>query len=114
MKKPKAMKATSLAALLAFLAWNWPILTEAATPGDKTRALTPEERAEKEARKDCEIKICGILATKEAQGESVSCEIVNTWCEEDIVNTLGGINWPWARRSARLNSSSRANHSPRR
>ena len=43
--------------------------------------LTDEERAEKQARKACKIKICDILATKEPQGDDVSCDIVKTWRE---------------------------------
>ena len=64
----------------------------------KKRQLTPEEKAEKEARKACKIKICDILATKEPQGADVSCDIVKTWREKDIVKMLGGrINWPWGK-----------------
>lgn len=70
---------------------------EAQSP-EKERELTPEEKAEKEARKACKIEICGILATKEPQGDDVSCDIVKTWREEDIVKMLGGkISWPWGK-----------------
>ena len=68
---------------------------EPANAADK-RVLTPEEKAEKEARKACKIKICDIIATKAPQGDDVSCDIVKTWRQEDIVKMLGGqINWPW-------------------
>jgi hypothetical protein len=60
--------------------------------------LTPEELAEKEARKVCKTKICDIIASRDPTGEDVSCDIVKTWREEDIVKMLGGrINWPWGK-----------------
>jgi hypothetical protein len=60
--------------------------------------LTAEERAEKQARKACKIKICDILATKDRQGDDVSCDIVKTWRESDITKMLGGrFDWPWGK-----------------
>ena len=60
--------------------------------------LTPEELAEKDARKACKTKICDIIATRDPNGEDVSCDIVKTWREEDIVKMLGGkIGWPWGK-----------------
>ena len=65
--------------------------TEAApAQGDAKTELTDEERAEKQARKACKIKICDILATKDPQGDDVSCDIVKTWRESDITKMLGG------------------------
>ena len=67
------------------------------TDADK-RELTPEEKAEKEARKACKKTICDILATRDPNGEDVSCDITKTWREEDIVKMLGGkIDWPWGK-----------------
>jgi hypothetical protein len=68
------------------------------TPAGAKRELTPEEKAEKEARKACKAKICDIIATRDPNGENVSCDIVKTWREEDIVKMLGGkITWPWGK-----------------
>jgi hypothetical protein len=50
---------------------------------------TPEERAERDARKACKVKICDIIATKDPQGDDVSCDIVKTWREADITKMLG-------------------------
>jgi hypothetical protein len=99
-----------VAASIAFLAGSMqvhaqdstPLPEPAATPepanAADTRVLTPEEKAEKESRKACKIKLCDILVTKEPQGEDVSCDIVKTWREEDIVKMLGGqIQWPWGK-----------------
>ena len=72
---------------------------ETATPGEEEkRVLTPEELAEKEARKECKKKMCDIIATRDPEGEDIACDIVKTWREEDIVKMLGGrINWPWGK-----------------
>jgi hypothetical protein len=74
---------------------------ETASPAPETSTadetdLTPAERAEKQARAACKAKICGILASKDAQGGDVSCEVVKTWREQDIAKMLGGkFDWPW-------------------
>jgi hypothetical protein len=69
----------------------------AAADGGK-QELTAEERAERQARKACKIKICDILATKDPQGDDVSCDIVKTWRESDITKMLGGrFDWPWGK-----------------
>jgi hypothetical protein len=70
----------------------------ATAPAEKQPGLTPEEKAEKEARKACKAKICDIIATRNTAGEDVSCDIVKTWREEDIAKMLGGkIEWPWGK-----------------
>jgi hypothetical protein len=74
--------------------------TAAAPEGatDAKRKLTPEELAEKEARKACKKRICDIIASRDPAGEDVSCDIVKTWREDDIVKMLGGkISWPWGK-----------------
>jgi hypothetical protein len=73
--------------------------TEAKPAEDSAKTeLTAEERAEKQARKACKIKICDILATKDPQGDDVSCDIVKTWRESDITKMLGGrFDWPWGK-----------------
>ena len=70
----------------------------AAPDASAKRVLTPEELAEKEARKECKKKICDIIATRDPNGEDVACDITKTWREEDIVKMLGGkISWPWGK-----------------
>lgn len=73
--------------------------TEAKPTDDAAKTeLTPEERAEKQARKACKIKICDILASKDPKGDDVSCDIVKTWSEQDITKMLGGrFDWPWGK-----------------
>ena len=68
----------------------------AGTQVKSKHALTPAEKAEKEARKACKIEICDILATKEPQGPGVACDIGWTWRAEELVDALDGrIDWPW-------------------
>lgn len=70
----------------------------AASTDSGKQELPPEERAERHARKACKIKICDILATKDQQGDDVSCDIVKTWRELDITKMLGGrFDWPWGK-----------------
>jgi hypothetical protein len=73
-------------------------VTAAPVAGEEARVLTPEEKAEKEARKACKIKLCAIIASKDPVGDDVSCDIVKTWREADIAKMLGGkIDWPWGK-----------------
>jgi hypothetical protein len=68
------------------------------TGSEAKRVLTPEELAEKDARKACKKKICDIIASRDPTGEDVSCDIVKTWREDDIVKMLGGkISWRWGK-----------------
>jgi hypothetical protein len=68
---------------------------ETAKTGPK-RALTAKEQAEKAVRRACEAKICEVIASGDPVGEDVTCDIVKSWPEEEIVEMLGGrINWPW-------------------
>jgi hypothetical protein len=71
-----------------------------ATPAEaaKEPELTPEEKAEKEARKACKAEICDIFATRDPNGPDISCDIKKTWRESAITNMLGGkIAWPYGK-----------------
>jgi hypothetical protein len=100
-----ASVAALLACLPAFAAEEAQPSEAARAPAESTppeasakRTLTPEELAEKEARKACKMKICDIIATRDPNGDDVSCDIVKTWREEDIAKMLGGkIGWPWGK-----------------
>ncbi|MGH6735261.1 MAG: hypothetical protein ACRECX_04180 [Methyloceanibacter sp.] len=70
----------------------------ASTQITSKRTLTPEEQAQKAARRACKIEICGILATKGEQGPDVACDIGWTWREDEIIDVLGDrIDWPWGK-----------------
>jgi hypothetical protein len=105
-----SMRAASIAASIALLMSGAAVAAEesgagapepaSATPAADASApvLSAEEKAEKDARKACKIKICGILASKDPAGDDVSCDIVKTWREADITKMLGGkIDWPWGK-----------------
>jgi hypothetical protein len=63
-----------------------------------SRELSQAEKAEDKARKACKAKICEIIATRDLNGDNVSCDIVKTWREEDMAKMLGGkIFWPWGK-----------------
>jgi len=71
---------------------------EPSAPAASADALTPEEKAEKEARKACKVEICGVLATKDPAGPDISCDITKTWREAAIAKMLGGkFDWPWGK-----------------
>lgn len=102
--RPTFICAATFAALIAcvpaFAAEEAPQSAPAAgTPeASAKRVLTPEELAEKEARKACKKKLCDIVATRDPSGEDVACDITKTWRDEDIVKMLGGkIGWPWGK-----------------
>jgi hypothetical protein len=90
-------------AALLFLVAAPPAPAESPAPAtgdgaETKRVLTPEEQAEKDARKECKKKICDIVASRDPAGEDVACDIVKTWREEDIVKMLGDkIGWPWGK-----------------
>ena len=95
---PIAAFAAYLAVSLGAQAQDSTPLPEPAAEPAPVATLTPEEKAEKEARKACKIKICDIFVTKNPEGEDVACDIVKTWREADIVKMLGGqITWPWGK-----------------
>jgi hypothetical protein len=74
--------------------------SEAAAPAPESGKSEPtaEERAEKQARRACKAKICDIIASKDAQGDDISCDIVKTWRESDITKMLGGrFTWTWGK-----------------
>ena len=60
--------------------------------------LTPQEKAENEARKACKIEICDIIATRESLGDDIACEIRKTWRADSLTEMLGSqIGWPWGK-----------------
>lgn len=58
--------------------------------------LTPEEKAEKDARKACKIEICDVVATRERLGPDIACDVKKSWRAGDLTKLLGDqIGWPW-------------------
>jgi hypothetical protein len=72
--------------------------TKAVPSGPQPDDLTPEERAEKEARKACKVELCSVIASKDPNGPDISCNVVKTWREKAITKMLGGrVEWTWGK-----------------
>ena len=58
--------------------------------------LTPEEVAEKAARKGCKIKICSAFLLKKP-GEDVACNVIKSWRKSqlDAMVKKARVSWPW-------------------
>lgn len=61
--------------------------------------LTPEEKAEREARKDCKVKICAAFHNRKADGGDISCSVLKSWRKEQLTKMLekAKVSWPWGR-----------------
>ena len=61
--------------------------------------LTPEEKAEREARKACKVSICAIFHNRKADGPDVACSVLKTWRKEqlDKMVSKAKVSWPWGR-----------------
>ncbi|MGI9480624.1 MAG: hypothetical protein ACR2PI_28330 [Hyphomicrobiaceae bacterium] len=60
--------------------------------------LTPEEVAEKAARKGCKIKICSAFLLKKP-GDDVRCNVVKSWrkAQLDKMVKKARVSWPWGK-----------------
>ena len=78
-----------------------------ATPGDDIKesgalsdaaVLTPEEKAEKEARKACKAEICQAFRNPSASGrEEITCDVMKSWRKEQLVKMVARmkVTWPY-------------------
>ena len=73
--------------------------SDPALAGKEKIILTEEEKAEKEARKSCKIKICNVFRSKKASGETIACHIKKSLREKAIKEmvTGGKIGWRWGK-----------------
>jgi len=60
--------------------------------------LTPDEIAERAARKGCKIKICSAFVLKKP-GEDISCNVVKSWRKEQLSKMIkkARVSWPWGK-----------------
>jgi len=60
--------------------------------------LSPEEVAERAARKGCKIKICSAFLLKKP-GDDVRCNVVKSWRKEqlDMMVKKARVSWPWGK-----------------
>ena len=51
---------------------------------------------EKANLKACEVKICGLVVNKKAEGENVSCDLTKTWGNDELAKGMGDtMKWSW-------------------
>lgn len=107
--RPSAFRAGALATL-GFTALVLPIITAGALPAraeDKASIssgltdaeLTPEEKAEREARKSCKVALCRAFrnpASAPATG-NITCSIPKSWrkAQLDKMVSKAKVSWPW-------------------
>jgi hypothetical protein len=65
--------------------------------GDPDGPLTPEEKAEKEARKACKVNLCRAFHSKDASGPDIACHVVKSWRKEQLEKLVSKvkISWPY-------------------
>lgn len=67
------------------------------TAGTPEAELTPEEKAEKEARKSCKVAICKGFRNPAAAPEQISCSVLKSWRKPqlDKMVSKAKVSWPW-------------------
>lgn len=65
----------------------------------KVDELTPEERAEREARKECKVRICAAFHNRNTDGGDISCSVLKSWRKEQLSKMVekAKVSWPWGR-----------------
>lgn len=94
------LKTVALLAILFTASGVWlssPVLAASPTTPAKIE-LTPEEQAEKEARKDCKIKLCAAFRLRKA-GPDIACNVTKTWRKSqlDKLMSKARVSWPWGK-----------------
>ncbi|MCB1506443.1 MAG: hypothetical protein KDJ47_15810 [Hyphomicrobiaceae bacterium] len=90
--------------LLASLAALW-LQTPTAVAEEKTSIisdvkeadLTPEEKAEREARKSCKVEICRAFRNPGTASGDITCTIPKSWRKEQLDKMISKakVSWPW-------------------
>lgn len=73
--------------------------TGAAVPPVRIVDLSPDELAERDARKGCKIKICAAIHNKKAEAGDIACSVLKSWRKEQLSKMLqkAKVSWPWGR-----------------
>ena len=63
----------------------------------KPEDLTPEEKKERELRKDCKVKICAAFHNRKPDGGDIACNVLKTWRKEQLSKMVekAKVSWPW-------------------
>jgi hypothetical protein len=61
------------------------------------KALEERIAKEKEARRDCKIKICSAAINKRVEGDDIACNVLKTWTAPDLKGKIlrDRFSWPW-------------------
>ena len=61
--------------------------------------MTPEEKAERDARKSCKADICSAFRNKKADGADVSCPVIKSWRKEALSKLVSKlkVSWPYGK-----------------
>lgn len=65
-------------------------------PEAKLEELTAEEKAERDARKDCKVAICAAFHIRKPGGD-VTCSVLKSWRKEQLGKLVekAKVSWPW-------------------
>ncbi len=77
---------------------------------DPEIVLTPEEKAEKEARKACKVDICTAFRNPSAGGHDISCDVLKSWRKEQLVKMVSRLKVTWPYGPVRCTSSLKIKH----
>ena len=88
-----------MACLLSLPAVVLPVHAQTPKP-DQTKIeelLTPEERQERELRKDCKVRICSAFHVRKPDGGDIACNVLKTWRKEQLSKMIekAKVSWPW-------------------
>lgn len=72
--------------------------TDADTLSSAGIELTPEEKAERDGRKDCKVAICAAFHNRKP-GADISCAITKSMRKEQLTKIVSKakVSWPWGR-----------------
>ncbi len=72
---------------------------DAQVPPLRKVELTPEEKAEREARKACKVSICAAFHNPKPTSGDVTCSVLKSWRKEQLTEMISKakVAWPWGR-----------------
>ncbi|MEZ5855110.1 MAG: hypothetical protein R3D67_10340 [Hyphomicrobiaceae bacterium] len=71
--------------------------TDVTVPPIRKIELTPEETAEREARKACKVAICAAFHNRKPVTGDVTCSVLKSWRKEQLTEMVSKakVSWPW-------------------
>lgn len=57
--------------------------------------LTPEEKAEKEARRACKADICAAFHNRKVDGPDIACSVTKSWRKEQVEKLAAKVKMSW-------------------